>query len=48
MGMENTVWSNIENLAIKMNEIENKKGGGDMLNRTYDLDEFFLEESKLI
>jgi len=48
MGMENTVWSNIENLAIKMNEIENKKGGGDMLNRTYDLEEFFLEESKLI
>jgi hypothetical protein len=48
MGIENTVWSNIENLAIKMNSIETKKGGYDMLGHTYDLDQFFEEESKLL
>jgi hypothetical protein len=48
MGIENTVWSNIEDLVLKMNEIENNKGGGDMINRTFDLEGFFQEESNLI
>ena len=46
LGMENTVWSNIEGLVNKMNEIEIKIGG-DMKNRAYDLDGFFHEESSL-
>lgn len=47
MGIENTVWSKIETLTIKMNEIEIKNGGGDMINRTFDLNGFFHEESNL-